>query len=115
MFETDSFLFDIVQMSLLLACLCLTTVTAEHYGSAKGYGSAGYGHGAPSLPPFGAAASHPKYGHGYGGHGSHDYVIARRFEETHRNPHSVDSAYAYHVDGQSVQVARTDVHDKYHH
>merc|ERR1711911_277023 len=68
-----------VAMSLLLACLCLTTVTAEHYGSAKGYGSAGYGHGAPSLPPFGAAASHPKYGHGYGGHGSHDYVIARRY------------------------------------
>ena len=71
-------------MSLLLACICLTTVAADHYGSAKsygasGHGSSGYGHGVPTLPPFGAAASHPKYGYGYGGYGNDEYVIARRY------------------------------------
>ena len=38
-----------------------------------------------------------------------------RYESSYRSPHSVDSAYAYYVDGQGVQVARTDVHGKYYH
>ena len=53
--------------------------SADQYGSAKNYGGSGYGHGVPSLPPFGAAASHPKYGYGYAGHGSNEYVTARRY------------------------------------
>jgi len=53
------------------------------------YPANNYGAGVPELPPLGAAAQHPRYGHGHAGYGDqkygNDYVIARRysFQFTH--------------------------------
>ncbi|XP_065559829.1 adhesive plaque matrix protein-like [Artemia franciscana] len=70
-----------------------------------------YGGQVPPLPPFGAAAKHPKYGGGYGGdkYGGEE-IYAYRYESTSRGPNAIDSSYAYKVDGQEVQVARQDPH-----
>ncbi|XP_065559831.1 uncharacterized protein LOC136026923 [Artemia franciscana] len=94
---------------LVFTSLCVAAAIAA-------YPANNYGAGVPELPPLGAAAQHPRYGHGHAGYGDqkygNDYVIARRYESSTRGPNGVESAYAYQVDGQTVQVARRDQYHK---